>query len=72
MRCVVAKAVEQDEKELEAAVTDLDTCCCGHPYTERGGESDRRCPVGARQLCAECANDGKGRCPTHRVLVKWK
>jgi hypothetical protein len=59
-------------KKQEAVMTDPDTCCCGHPYTERAGESSDRCPVGARQLCAECATDGKGRCPTHRVPVKRK
>jgi len=49
---------------------ELKTCCCGHLYLERGGESSDRCPIGARQLCAECATDGKGRCPTHSVRVK--
>lgn len=46
------------------------TCCCGHLYVTRGGESGERCPIGARQLCAECATDGRGRCPTHGVRVK--
>jgi len=45
---------------------------CGHPYTECGGESSERRPVGARQLCAECATGEKGRCPTYRVPVEWK
>jgi hypothetical protein len=46
------------------------TCCCGHLYVTRGGESGERCPIGARQLCVECATDGRGRCPTHGVRVK--
>jgi hypothetical protein len=53
-------------------MTGHNVCCCGHSYADRGGESARRCPIGARQLYADCANDGKGRCPTHRVPVKWK
>jgi hypothetical protein len=48
---------------------DRETCCCGHLYTLRGGDSDDRCPIGARQLSAECATDGRGRCPTHGVRV---
>ncbi len=55
-----------------AVMAKPDKCCCRHPYTERGGESSDRCPVGARQLCAEWATAGKGRCPAHRVPVKWK
>ena len=46
-----------------------ETCCCGHRYVLRGGESSERCPIGARPLCSECATDGRGRCPTHRVRV---
>jgi hypothetical protein len=51
---------------------ELETCCCGHLYTLRGGVSGDRCPIGARQLCAECAVDGRGRCPIHGVRVKGR
>jgi len=53
-----------------AVMAKPDECCCGYLYTGRGGASSNGCPVGARQLCAECATEGRGRCPTHRVPVK--
>jgi hypothetical protein len=45
-------------------------CCCGKRYSSSGGESSEYCPAGARNLCAECASDGKGRCPTHNVPTR--
>ncbi len=47
-------------------------CCCANLYSERGGASSYYCPEGNRLLCEECATNGAGLCPTHRVLcTSW-
>jgi len=56
--------------EPHAVMVAPTTCCCGHSYTEYGGESGDRYLISVWQLCAECATGGKGCCPTHRVQVQ--
>ena len=48
-----------------------DCCCCGETYSARGGTSSHYCPEGKRNLCQECATNGKDQCPTHKVKIKW-
>jgi len=57
---------------MATATENEETCCCGHRYSEPGYErSSHYCPVGKRPLGQECATNGKGRCPSHKVPVRF-
>ena len=66
-----AGAMAENQEAQEAVMAQPGTCCCGRPYSERGGESSDYCLAGARNLCAECVSNWKGHCLTHGIPVKW-
>jgi hypothetical protein len=64
-RAVVAR--RDSPATATAAMTATGRCCCGHLYSERGGTSSYYCPEGQQLICAECATNGGGLCPTHQA-----
>jgi hypothetical protein len=56
---------------MKASAVERD--CSGHEYSKAPGraKSSHYCPKGKRSLCEECATNGKGHCPKHRVKVNF-